>query len=122
MNTKICIECLEDKPLTSFFSNGYYKGRKKYKPRCGRCEIAIKSTRLRTIIDKFYGKMECTLCGYSKCTSALECHHRKDTGKIMEVSKMGSFSESKIVAELEKCDLVCANCHVEIHTTTGMWV
>jgi transcription elongation factor Elf1 len=57
---------------------------------------------------------KCKVCGYSKCPAALDLHH---------VSGQKSFSIShkgytrfwqKVKEELNKCILVCANCHREI--------
>lgn len=52
----------------------------------------------------------CGDCGYSLCAAALEFHHRDPAAKEFGV---GTFNGScaRILAEAEKCDLVCANCH-----------
>ncbi len=56
----------------------------------------------------------CTLCGYNKCSAALVFHHPDPLGKDFTISsRMTSWKA--IVRELDKCDLVCANCHAEIH-------
>ena len=52
----------------------------------------------------------CVDCGYSGSASALEFHHRDAGGKDFAISAFGG-SKSKLIAEAEKCDLVCANCH-----------
>ena len=57
----------------------------------------------------------CKLCGYSKCTAALEFHHIDPTQKDFTFSKSKNLSWDKIDKELQKCILVCANCHREIH-------
>ena len=58
---------------------------------------------------------KCSICGYKKCTGALEFHHKgpKDFG----ISANGiTRSWEKTRVEIEKCILVCANCHREIHS------
>ncbi|ATW58232.1 hypothetical protein CNR37_00015 [Pseudomonas phage ventosus] len=56
----------------------------------------------------------CEVCGYSKCIAALEFHHLDPTTKERE-GEFRSWSWDKIRAEVDKCILVCSNCHKEIH-------
>lgn len=59
---------------------------------------------------------KCCICGYSKCLDALEFHHLDDSKKEFGISKRGyTRSWEKVCQELEKCILVCSNCHREIH-------
>lgn len=55
----------------------------------------------------------CALCDYDKCPSAMVFHHRNPREKDFCISAKSSWSE--IVIELDKCDLLCANCHAEVH-------
>jgi len=58
----------------------------------------------------------CTICGYSKCNSALEFHHTNSSAKDFGISAKGyTRSWEKVKTELDKCILLCANCHREIH-------
>jgi len=57
---------------------------------------------------------KCSLCGYNKCISALEFHHLNPNEKDFQISGK-SISWDKVKNELEKCILVCSNCHQEIH-------
>lgn len=55
-------------------------------------------------------------CGYNKCIGALEFHHLDPNEKDFSLSSDGySLSWETIKKELDKCILVCANCHREIH-------
>ena len=59
---------------------------------------------------------KCIICGYSKFVGALDFHHVDEKTKQFDLSSRGlTRSWSRIEAELEKCVLVCANCHREIH-------
>ncbi len=59
---------------------------------------------------------ECQNCGYNKCISALEFHHLNPDEKDFAISRDGNTrSWEKVKKELDKCILVCANCHREIH-------
>lgn len=58
----------------------------------------------------------CQKCGYNKSLSALEFHHLDPNEKDFSLSKGGHCSSwEKVKKELDKCILVCANCHREIH-------
>ena len=57
----------------------------------------------------------CSICGYNKCNRSLEFHHRDPNEKDFGISSSKVLSWDKIKIELDKCDLVCSNCHGEIH-------
>ena len=57
----------------------------------------------------------CKICGYNKCVNALEFHHRDPSEKSFSIGTSGGKSYSSLTEEMKKCDLVCANCHREIH-------
>jgi len=57
---------------------------------------------------------KCELCGYSKCVRALEFHHLNPDEKDFSISGR-SLSFDKLKSEVDKCILVCSNCHCEIH-------
>jgi predicted HNH restriction endonuclease len=58
----------------------------------------------------------CVKCGYKKCIGALEFHHIDPSKKDFTLSHLKSSKfDDKIKNELDKCILVCANCHREIH-------
>ncbi len=55
----------------------------------------------------------CQVCGYDKCIDALEFHHIDPAEKDSVISDL--FSLKKMKAEADKCALLCANCHREVH-------
>ena len=60
---------------------------------------------------------KCVFCGYSRDLQALDFHHVDEKSKKFGLSERGlTRSWEKISAELDKCILVCANCHREIHS------
>lgn len=57
---------------------------------------------------------KCSKCGYNKCIAALEFHHLG--GKDFGIAQSGhTRSWSKVKTELDKCVLLCSNCHREEH-------
>ena len=58
----------------------------------------------------------CQVCGYDRCIEALEFHHLDPTQKDFGISRKGyTRSWEKVKEEVEKCILLCANCHREVH-------
>ncbi len=58
---------------------------------------------------------KCAFCDYDKCSAALHFHHIDAEEKDFTIGGNHTRSWSKIQAELDKCILVCANCHAELH-------
>lgn len=59
---------------------------------------------------------QCILCGYRKSVEALDFHHIDRSTKTFGISlNVLTRSWESIQKEAEKCILVCANCHREIH-------
>lgn len=62
-----------------------------------------------------YKGNKCEKCGYDKCKWAFDFHHTDSKTKDFTISKYSTLSWDRIKKELDKCILVCANCHREIH-------
>lgn len=95
-----------------------YVLRKDGRYRCKKCAVeAVQRRRKKTkelLVEYKGGK--CEICGYDKCISALEFHHIASGEKEFGIGQKGytrSFEKNK--EEVDKCILVCANCHREIH-------
>lgn len=77
--------------------------------------VAKRRKKLKQMAVEYLGG-QCVLCRYSKLHDALEFHHVDATKKDFGLAKRGlTRSWEKIKQELDKCVLVCANCHREIH-------
>jgi 5-methylcytosine-specific restriction endonuclease McrA len=55
----------------------------------------------------------CQLCGYKRCISALHFHHINPHEKDFNISEKSNWYD--ISHEIDKCILLCANCHAEVH-------
>lgn len=75
--------------------------------------VNYKRNQKMALIEYKGGK--CELCGYNKkCPTVFHFHHLDPTKKEFTVSKKSySFEEKK--KEVDKCQLLCSNCHAEIH-------
>lgn len=60
---------------------------------------------------------QCTECGYNKCPSAMVFHHLDPSQKDFGISESGRLHKNfeAIKPELDKCILLCSNCHSELH-------
>lgn len=57
---------------------------------------------------------KCHFCGYCSYNGSLHFHHIDDSVKSFTISGK-SISFDRLKPELDKCILVCSNCHGEIH-------
>lgn len=113
---KICEKCGKEFQPKKFAHNRRY---------CYDCipEVPEKGSEQRKIIKKWAVEEKggkCSICGYNKCIEALEFHHLDPTQKDFILSDRNLIlSWKEIKKELEKCILVCSNCHREIHAKKG---
>jgi hypothetical protein len=59
---------------------------------------------------------QCKICGYNKSLAALDFHHRDATMKVFNIAS-GNVGIDKVISECKKCDLICSNCHRELHSS-----
>ena len=57
----------------------------------------------------------CQHCGYDQCFDAMQFHHLDPTQKEFGIGCGNTSSWSKVKDELDKCILLCSNCHAEEH-------
>lgn len=112
---KYCPRCKGDKPLTEFYQRRGKEGGSVY---CKPCtsDQTLERQRAFKLKSIEYKGGKCVCCGYDKYQGALEFHHLDPNEKDFTLShvKLTTFNE-EIKKELDKCVLVCANCHREIH-------
>tara|TARA_R110000822_G_scaffold53903_1_gene138679 strand:- start:801 stop:1364 length:564 start_codon:yes stop_codon:yes gene_type:complete len=71
--------------------------------------------KLKLMAVKYKGG-KCERCGYDKCVDSFDFHHRDPKEKEFGIGGKGhTKSWDKIKKELDKCLLLCANCHREEH-------
>ena len=86
--------------------------------RCKLCAteaVRKRRKRLKEMAAEYKGG-GCKICGYNKCLNALEFHHTNPSEKDFGIAMKGhTRSWERVKEELDKCVMVCANCHTEIH-------
>lgn len=59
----------------------------------------------------------CNKCGYNKCIASLSFHHLNPPDKLfhLDMASLCHRSWTSILSEYSKCQLLCLNCHTELH-------
>lgn len=88
-------------------------------------ELVDKKKRNYTYVFNFRQKLKiksieykggkCSICGYDKCNRSLDFHHRDPNEKDFEIGSSKVLNWKKVKLELDKCDILCRNCHGELH-------
>lgn len=75
-----------------------------------------RNKRLRKKVNDYKKDKKCKACGDSRYW-VLDLHHMDPNHKEFSISDMirQGFSEAKLEIELEKCEVLCSNCHRELH-------
>lgn len=122
---KSCRICKEVKPFTEFYANGKQpvSGNPKYHAICISCTFIVRKDmkdRKMVLVEQRLGK-SCYKCGYDRCFAALDFHHVNPEEKEYEPAVLLAcmYSLEKFEKEIEKCVLLCSNCHRELHA--GLW-
>lgn len=112
--TKICRGCKQEKNKNEFYS---YKDEMRVHPYCKICHTNVKKNQLREIKIKSvkYKGGKCQRCGYNKCVASLDFHHKDPSQKEFTISSVKCRVWNIIQKELDKCDILCKNCHAEEH-------
>ena len=81
---------------------------------CSYCQFLIYRIKTKERSIQYKGGM-CKLCGYNKSHRGLTFHHINPEGKLFDLADNIFKPWSEIQIELDKCILLCMNCHIELH-------
>lgn len=129
--TKICTKCKFEKDLHLFslrklskdgysswyrscfkenWQERYYKNHNHYRNRHNISRNKIREQIARKVFE-YLANHPCISCGEAD-PIVLEFDHRDKDGKIESISNLiRDSSWNKVKLEIEKCDVLCANCH-----------
>lgn len=77
---------------------------------------AERKARIREWYNALKQQLTCKDCGTDDFR-VLQFHHRVPADKLKDIALLvtSSASTKTILAEMEKCDVLCANCHIIRH-------
>ena len=115
---KICTDCKIEKPSTDFYkSNSHRYGVMCYCKRCFNIRCSKRWIRRKIEAISYKGSVceRCKLHLKDTHYTVFDFHHSDPKEKDFDWSKMRLCSVKKLTNELDKCILLCANCHRIIH-------
>lgn len=109
---KLCRECGSVKPTTAFASNPETRDRLLNVCRaCAKRYNAERGKSYRRFVDSVKVTAGCADCGYDAHPEALDFDHLPGQEKGFALAAGPRKPMHLVVAEIEKCEVVCANCH-----------
>lgn len=115
---KTCKKCGLTKPISEFYARPEKKVLT-FHNICRDCfnQSAQDGVKRNRQLCLNYKGGRCVICGYNRCAHSLAFHHldpSKKDAPLFNILTHRTFGD-KVKSELDKCILVCANCHGEIH-------
>ncbi len=89
----------------------YQKNREKAKN-----DVFVRRQEIKEWFWNYKKKLSCSRCGDSH-PAIIDFHHTNSEEKEAGIVEMvvNGYSKETILAEIEKCEVVCSNCHRKIH-------
>jgi hypothetical protein len=127
---KKCTKCWIEKKFGDFYKSS--RSKDGYMPSCKTCaDTSTKASRAKkkdhynklrnnykrerySFIAEAKQKTGCAVCGEREVV-CLDFHHLDPSSKDFALANAWGFGEEKLRAEMDKCVVVCKNCHAKIH-------
>ena len=114
-----CPKCKQTKTSKHFYTRPARNGKKfSYCKDCNKQNVIDRKRQFKLKCLEYKGN-KCSSCGYNKCVAALEFHHLDPSQKEFVPSHYDGTSwdknKDRVIKELDKCIVLCANCHREEH-------
>jgi hypothetical protein len=120
---KTCKTCGQTLPYSEFYKNQCMKdGHLSWCKKCTvlryRDGVRRRAAEFRAYIQAIKMERGCADCGYREHPAALDFDHLPGSVKKGRLASMACGSALKTIhAEIDKCEVVCANCH-RVRTAT----
>lgn len=117
METKICTKCKRELPIDQFYWRNKAKGIRRADCKdCHNGYVKIKYQEKQNKIEELKSQLKCAKCGEMR-GYVLDLHHLNPEEKDRTVSRMisNNASDETIQKEINKCIVLCSNCHREFH-------
>jgi hypothetical protein len=82
---------------------------------CFSCNTRIRRARVKLAAVNYKGG-KCNRCGWDKHYTAFHFHHTNPSDKDFCIGRATNRQWAVVKAELDKCELLCANCHTLEHS------
>lgn len=96
-----CKEC-----TTKRFKEYYKENPVAYKERAAKIEKEA-----RDLMHDLKDNKPCVDCNRLFPFYVLDYHHKDSSKKTTEVGNLTCYGKARVLEEIQKCDLLCANCH-----------
>lgn len=109
MDTKKCSHCKEVKPLAEYY--------RKNQSQCKKCHYFFTNERRKKVTasrKEFllqYKGYKCQHCHNKFPEICYDFHHIDPKEKEFQFNQLNSYSMQKLIKEVDKCILLCSNCH-----------
>lgn len=114
-SSKLCPKCKTNCNIEEFYNRRGKKGGSVYCKKCTSLQVLERTKKLKQEMVDYKGGC-CQICGYSKYIGALDFHHINPNEKDFTIAHIRQYKFDEVIKnELDKCMLVCSNCHREIH-------
>jgi hypothetical protein len=112
---RYCPRCKNNCSINEFYDRRGKKNSSVYCKKCTSDQVVERTKKLKQEMVNYKGGC-CQICGYKKYIGALEFHHLNPNEKDFTIAHVRQYKFDDIIkSELDKCMLVCSNCHREIH-------
>ena len=109
-----CPRCKQLLDLSEFYTRRKRKTPSVYCKTCSNDQVIERQQKLKRLAVDYKGG-HCVRCGYDRYIGSLEFHHLDPSKKEFTLSHIRHTTFEKIKPELDKCLLLCSNCHREEH-------